>query len=483
MIIRIIGTLLLSVLLCGHAFAHSGKPKYHVIIDTDGAIDDMRAISMFLSGNDIRVLAISCAQGTLLPDTVFVKVHSLLSAFHHEGIPVGISKKVNFELPAWTQFAQNIRWENAIDTQNLNFNKESIELLNNTIDNYQNKITLIALGSLKTYADWLKANRNVAEKIERIIWYNNHNIKDGFNYKISPESFEYIKHSGILLEVVADNTDELTVNQEYLNHIHSASSIYASQIEDVHSQASVVEKINDKHLHLWDDMVPLYLAVPILFDIETKHNIKFASINQQMPPSFVHETIGKLLISATSTNNQVFTAFPIDTALYKPEYAKMLNETVGKFGLIEWKAISMTNEIHGHTGIYSIIGAKMGIRAMEYFNVGVNNLEVITFAGSNPPLSCFNDGVQISTGATIGQGLITISDSISAIPSAIFEFNNQKVNIALKSEIAEQMRNEIQYGVTNYGLLSDKYWLYIEKLAIKYWADFERQEIFTIEKI
>jgi pyrimidine-specific ribonucleoside hydrolase len=365
----------------------------------------------------------------------------------------------------------------------LNFNRKSIELLNNTIDNYQNKITLIALGSLKTYADWLKANRNVAEKIERIIWYNNHNIKDGFNYKISPESFEYIKHSGILLEVVANNTDELTVNQEYLNYIHSASSIYANQIEDVHSQASVVEKINDKHLHLWDDMVPLYLAVPILFDIETIHNIKFASINQQMPPSFVHETIGKLLISATSTNNRVFTAFPIDTALYKPEYAKILNETIGKFGLIEWKAISMTNEIHGHTGIYSIIGAKIGIRAMEYFNVGVNNIEVITFAGSNPPLSCFNDGIQISTGATIGQGIITISDSISAIPSAIFEFNNQKVSITLKPEIAEQMRNEIKYGVTNFGLLSDTYWLYIEELAIKYWADFDRQEIFTIEKI
>ena len=47
----------------------------------------------------------------------------------------------------------------------------------------------------------------------------------------------------------------------------------------------------------------------------------------------------------------------------------------------------MTNEIHGHTGIYSIIGAKMGIRAMEYFNVGVNNLMITSFAGSEPPLS------------------------------------------------------------------------------------------------
>jgi pyrimidine-specific ribonucleoside hydrolase len=125
----------------------------------------------------------------------------------------------------------------------------------------------------------------------------------------------------------------------------------------------------------------------------------------------------------------------------------------------------------------------MGIRAMEYFNVGVNNLEVETFAGSVPPLSCFNDGLQISTGATIGQGLITISDSLSAIPSAIFRFNNQKVHIALRLEIAEQIRSDIGYGIENFGLLSDKYWLYIEKLAIKYWSDLSRQEIFMMEKM
>ena len=483
MIMRIVGTLLLSAILCGHAFAHSGKPKFHVIIDTDGAIDDMRAISMLLSGNDIRVLAITCSQGTLLPETVFVKVNSLLSAFHHEGIPIGISEEVNFELPAWTPFAQDIRWANSTNMQDLNLNITSIEVLGNTIENYQDKITLIALGSLKTYADWIKANRNEASKIERIIWYNNHNIKDGFNYKVAPESYEYIKQSGILLEIVTNNSDDLYVSQDYLDHIHNVNSIYASQIEDVHSQSLVIEKINNNHLQLWDDMVPLYLAAPILFEVEKKHNIRFATIDQKLPPGFVYETIRRLLISATTTNNRVFTAFPTDTALYKPEYAKILNETIGKFGLIEWKAISMTNEIHGHTGIYSIIGAKMGIRAMEYFNVGVNNLEVITYTGNNPPLSCFNDGVQISTGATVGQGLITISDSISAIPSAIFEFNNQKVNIALKPEIAEQMRNEIKYGVTNFGLLSDKYWLYIEDLAIKYWTDFDRQELFTIKKM
>jgi pyrimidine-specific ribonucleoside hydrolase len=125
----------------------------------------------------------------------------------------------------------------------------------------------------------------------------------------------------------------------------------------------------------------------------------------------------------------------------------------------------------------------MGIRAMEYFNLGVNNLEVISLAGGDPPLSCFNDGIQISNGATLGQGLISIADSVSAVPSAIFTFNRQRVFMALKEEIAEQMQNEIRFGVQNYGLQSDDYWLYIEKLALKYWEVYDRHEIFMIKNM
>jgi len=417
-----------------------------------------------------------------LPEEVFMKVGSLLSCFHHEGIPVGVGEDLDFELPAWSSFTRDIRWTGDKSLQHADPYKESGKVLSNVTENYTDKVTLIALGSLKTYADWIKANGAEADKIDRIIWYNSHNIKEGFNYKVSPESFEYIKQSGIKLEIVANNMDNLLVDADYLNHIHSTSSIYASQIEEVHSQAPVVERITSKHLHLWDDVVPLYLTLPILFEMESSAHIKLASLNPQIPPGFVYETIGKLLLSASTTNNRVFEAFPLDTALYKPAYAMILNETINKFGLIEWKAICMTNEIHGHTGIYSIIGAKMGIRAMEYFNVGVNNLEVLSFAGNTPPLSCFNDGVQISTGATVGQGLISISDSISDIPSAIFAFNNQIIQIALDPEIAGQMRNEIKFGIQNYGLLTEKYWLYVERLAIKYWTDFDRQEIFVIEK-
>jgi pyrimidine-specific ribonucleoside hydrolase len=480
---RLTVILLLATMCCGQVLAHSGKPKYHVIIDTDGAIDDMRALSMFLSGNDIRVLAITCSQGTLLPDSVFAKVSSLLSAFHHEGIPVGISKGTDTALPSWASFAKGIRWGNAADTGGVDFSGEATSILNKTIQHYPDRVTLVALGSLKTYADWLKGNPGIAAKIDRIVWSSNRNLESGFNYQLSPESYAYISQHGIKLDVVNGNAGGLPVDQDYLNMIRHTGSIYAEQIAAVHSQDAVVEKMNDGHLHLCDDMVPFYLTVPILFEVEKKDGITSASLNRTIPAEYINELIGRLLISASTTNNRVFKSFPTDTTLYKPEYAEILDQTLGEFGPVEWKAISLTNEIHGHTGIYSIIGAKMGVRAMEYFNVGINNMEVTTFAGNDPPLSCFNDGVQISTGATIGQGLITISDSINTIPTAIFEFNDRKVSISVKPEIAARMQQEIKYGVATYGSLTNPYWLYIEQLAIRYWTGFDRMKIFRIEKI
>jgi len=117
---------------------------------------------------------------------------------------------------------------------------------------------------------------------------------------------------------------------------------------------------------------------------------------------------------------------------------------------------------------------------MEYFNVGVNNLVAESYAGAMPPLSCLNDGIQISTGATIGQGLITVSDSVSFIPSAVFRCNQLEIHISVREELARKMVEDIAFGEKTYGILTDQYWLYIEQMAQTYWAELDRNEIFRI---
>ncbi len=381
-------SLFLGLLFLVGLQAHSGKPRYHVIIDTDGNPADMRAISMLLAGNDIRVLAISCSDGSLTAKETLIKVRSLLSDFHHEGIPTAAADG-------------------------------SLKLLEEETWNYKEKLTLVALGSLKNYDDWIKADWGNKEKIEKIICYDSQQAS---------RNADYFRQSGIPLEIIESPGEEYPVNRDYLDHIGSSSSVYARQIK-------LMPSGNEEYLG--EDLLPLYLGAPLLFDTKEKDGVRRVSLYAQLPGNILHEIIVKLLESSIVTNNRVFNSFPVDSSLYKPEYARILTTTIEKFGTIEWKAICMTNEIHGHTGIYSIVGAKLGIRAMEYFNVGINNLEIHSFAGNKPPLSCFNDGLQISTGATIGQGLITVSDTVRTIPTVLVTFNKRTIMISVKPEIAD----------------------------------------------
>ena len=121
----------------------------------------------------------------------------------------------------------------------------------------------------------------------------------------------------------------------------------------------------------------------------------------------------------------------------------------------------------------------MGIRAREYFDIGVDDMQVTTYAGSQPPVSCLNDGLQVSTGGTLGHGLITVVGKKPADcrPEATFVFKDKKVTLRLNEH---RVREDLQKGVETYGADTEANWQYVRDLAVKYWLDWDRHEIFDI---
>ena len=181
-----------------------------------------------------------------------------------------------------------------------------------------------------------------------------------------------------------------------------------------------------------------------------------------------------------------------------PAIEAMAERTIARWGKEEWRAVILTNEIHGHIVIYSTIGAKMGIYALELLSRLCNKaeeLKVLSFAGSRPPISCFNDGLQISTGATLGHGAIEIAKSCAeskehadARVEAIFSFRaicgteakEMQLRVWLKEELRQQIAGDIANAVKQYGHTPD-YWLQVRRLALDYWQQWNRAEIFETE--
>jgi formylmethanofuran dehydrogenase subunit E len=94
-------------------------------------------------------------------------------------------------------------------------------------------------------------------------------------------------------------------------------------------------------------------------------------------------------------------------------------------------------KLHGHAGPYLNLGIKMGLLALEILNVkGYFDLSVEAELEYRRPMSCFVDGLQISTGCTMGKGNIRVKDQPGNI-NALFKTENKTLRIKLNPEIVE----------------------------------------------
>jgi pyrimidine-specific ribonucleoside hydrolase len=168
--------------------------------------------------------------------------------------------------------------------------------------------------------------------------------------------------------------------------------------------------------------------------------------------------------------------FPVDPALFKEDVRPHVQKIIERHGLEEWKACVLTNELHRHLGIYSLVGAKMGVRAREILEAPFDTVDVISLAGNQQPLSCMNDGLQVSTGASVGRAAITIAHVNQ--PTAIFLYRDKMVTLTIKKEILKRIQEDIKAALKKYGGLNPEYFAHIRKLSLGYWLKWDRKEIF-----
>ena len=462
-------------------YAHSGKARFHAIIDTDGAADDLRALCMLLGNREVEVLAVTTSEGALPPAESAAYVRALLDGFYHEGVPVGAGHPTGAAAPVWRAHSRQVNWG---DTPPSTGGFPSAQkLIAETLGNEEEKVFLIALGALTNVYDVLQENPALGDRIDRIVWYNSQTEPlTGANYEADSIAARAVLASGIPVTVVSANPAcPLVVTPSLLDSMAVVSTVYARKIVDTHRTAPLAKLVDAGHLQAWDDLVAVNLFTPELFDTrEISGSVTSCSLPDETSAARAQAEILAILRGKPDMESRVFYGFPIQHELYAADVVPMVDETIARHGPSEWRAGVLTNELHGHLGIYATIGVKMGIRAREYFNIGVDDIVVTTYAGHNPPISCMNDGLQVGTGASVGHGLITVAESAPPRPEARFSFKGKTLRLVLKPEYARRIREDVRKGIELYGDLTEPYWLYVRELALQYWRDFDRHEIFDM---
>jgi pyrimidine-specific ribonucleoside hydrolase len=480
---KILGSLALLLLL--QPLQCHYKARYHVIIDTDGGVDDFRAICMMLASPEFEVLAITTVDGVLPPEVTAGKVYSLLQQFGHQGIRIGQGTANPEKLPAKTNtvmagttIARQLAWGRTDKPMPEGFPPGAVSLILGSIDSEDLPVDIVALGPMTNLAAVLREDPGVPGRVRQVYWSSPEGDKKAFNCAADPGSAREVLASGFSIRQVDARGASLGSYEDFSRGLDTISTRYGIAVRDFYHTAPAGFRDHYMATHPGDDCVPLFMLYP---------DSLAGTVMADHPFNAARLILG-VLDSDREDRCIIFSRFPTDPGLFEEDVAAIAGQVIKKHGLKEWKIVVLTNEFHEHLGAYSIIGAKMGLRAREYFHVGIDELMVTSDAGNQPPLSCLNDGLQVSTGATLGHGTIRLTPEKDLpwdtfTPAARFYFKGRTIQVSLRQEIRDRIREDVSQGVRTYGFETPEYWEYIRELALKYWLELSRFDIFEIAEL
>ncbi len=97
-------------------------------------------------------------------------------------------------------------------------------------------------------------------------------------------------------------------------------------------------------------------------------------------------------------------------------------------------------EFHGHLGPFLVLGIRMGLLALKALgSSGHKNIDARVKTGTTPPVSCLVDGIQISTGCTMGKGNIVTEDLGRA--EATFSADGKSLTLRVRDQVVEEIKS------------------------------------------
>jgi formylmethanofuran dehydrogenase subunit E/predicted RNA-binding protein len=92
-------------------------------------------------------------------------------------------------------------------------------------------------------------------------------------------------------------------------------------------------------------------------------------------------------------------------------------------------------EFHGHLGPFLVFGVRAGVLAAQRLGFeGHFDVRVRAFTGTETPVSCVIDGLQVSTGATLGKGNVQVHPIRNGRPGMVFESGDRSLEVTLTDE-------------------------------------------------
>jgi pyrimidine-specific ribonucleoside hydrolase len=458
-----------------------------VIVDTDAAADDMRAMAMLLNsgGGDIRLIVTS--DGVLSPETGKLFCGKLLACMNRPDIPVVAGTQLSAPPPEFRKLNEMLAWpacgsdgKDAGDSD-----RNAVDAILSAINSSENDVLYLCLGPMTNLAEAIRRDPSIVSKLYRVVYLGSFpgGETPGWNTRRDPVSAKTVYAAGAPVYGLGMPEGGYVPLKAVFDDVGDVDSRAAGLLLQLHDVPEIERRITNRHMKIWDEMVVIYVNLITGFDFVPvaayPKAMQLTTFDRDAMKSAYIRLLGNPAdFHLDARKSVVLKAFPADPRSMREDVAPEVAEIIRRHGEEEWKACLLTNELHRHLGIYSLVGAKMGIRAREILEAPFDVLTVLSFASLKPPLSCLNDGLQVSTGASLGRGTIAVSQDGPSKPSARFTNGAIVLELTLKKEFVAQIQADIKAAIERFGGLSPDYFAHIRKLSIQYWKEFDRSELF-----
>jgi len=103
--------------------------------------------------------------------------------------------------------------------------------------------------------------------------------------------------------------------------------------------------------------------------------------------------------------------------------------------------LSKAIDFHGHTGVFLAVGLKMGLLAKGELGGDCFSLKALVKTATHPPRSCLIDGIQVSTGCTLGKMNIKVEESSEL--SGVFTNGEKSLEIIVKEDFLQALQEKM----------------------------------------
>ena len=240
-----------------------------VIIDTDGAADDMRAVAMLLNAGSVDVRLIVTSDGVLSPQKSKEAVQKLLTCLKKDGIPVVAGEKSGKPAPEFRKLNESLNWPECTnmyaskyasktDSTDITASSAILSAINGSDDEF----LYLSLGPMTNLAAALQIEPLIKKQLNRIVYIGGAPDTDnpGWNTRRDPESAKSVYSSGVSLYGLGLPNDQYPAFDDSMyQKISGADSETAYLLSKIHDFPGMRKKISENHTKIWDEMAVLYI--------------------------------------------------------------------------------------------------------------------------------------------------------------------------------------------------------------------------------